>query len=90
MPGVDHQAEEKGAEGVEGRGQQGDGHILHAAAEGEGADKARPQKIVALGGHQQAVGQTDRQIAGEDGHRVGERRLQRGGEGLAGQNDHLR
>ena len=75
MPGVDHQAQHKGLQGIKSRCQQRDRHILHTAAEGKGTDKARPQEAVTLGGHQYAVGHAYGQIAGHNGDGVGKRRL---------------
>ena len=80
MPCVDHQTQQKRLRRVEHGGQQRDGHVLHTAAEGKGADEAAPQEIVALGGHEHAVGQPHRQIPGHDGYGVGKRGAHGGGQ----------
>ena len=82
MPGVDHQAHQKRLNGVKGSGQQRDGHELHAAAIGKAAHQQHPWHAVALGLHQDAVGDAQHQIPGQHRDRLGKRGADGGKSGM--------
>ena len=52
VPGVHHNGQQEGLQGVKGRDQQRDSHILHTAAKADGAHQRGPQRPVTVGGHQ--------------------------------------
>ena len=72
MPGADGEAQQEYLQRVEARRQQGDGGILGAAAEGNGAEQTGPQGAVADGLHQHPIGDAQHQKACKNRDGMGE------------------
>ena len=71
VAGIDHQAHQKCLKRIKCHREKRNSHILHTAAEGQRTHQKRPQRAIALGGHQYAIGQPQAGKAHQNGQRVG-------------------
>ena len=72
VPGADGETQQEHLQRIEACRQQGDGGILGAAAEGDGAEQTGPQGALADGLHQHPIGGAQHQKASQNGDGVGE------------------